>query len=456
MGQGLHIQQTTRADSESSEREGVVLISHPPHKLRQETCDVLVLNARARQSLAAVRSLGKHGLCVSAMETPDSFAVPAFSSRWCRQKIVCPAYAKTKEHLLYLHQLLASNHARVVIPTSDSNVTLLRQYREQLEPRAGLAIAKEPALAIAVSKEQTLEVARQLKLRVPRGIVLEKESEVQAALKEIGLPAVVKPEKSWIEDGQQGIRVACQLVATPDEARRAVEELTYFGGKVLFQQFLTGRREAVSFLYANSQMYARFAQWARRTNPPLGGVSVLRQSISIPVDVGNQAERLVREIGLEGYSEVEFRRDSAGYPYLMEINPRLSASVELAVRSGVDFPSLLYQWANGDAIDKVEDYRAGLWMRHLGGDIDTTIASLLQRGRPGVSSPARAISEFCAAFFFPTQYDYLDWQDPFPALKAIVGFPRELSYLARKNSLRQRQEGVINRTRQNDARSRRK
>jgi len=405
-------------------------------EFQQGTCDVLVLNAAARQSLMAVRSLGKRGLRIAALGTPDSLATPAFSSRWCHSKITCPAYKGTKEHLHYLHQLLEANGARVVIPTADSDVTLLRQYREQIESRTGLAIAKEPALAIAVSKERTLEVATRLGLRIPRGITLGNVSEVRAALREIGLPAVVKPEESWIESGEQSVRVICQLVTTPDEARRAVEELTCFGGKVLFQQFLTGKREAISFLYADGQMHARFAQWAKRTNPPMGGVSVLRQSMVIPVDIGEQAERLVREIDLEGYSEVEFRRDSAGYPYLMEINPRLSASVEIAVRAGVDFPYLLYQWANGESIDVVRGYRSGLWMRHLGGDIDTTIASLVQRGRPGVSSPARAILDFCTSFFIPALYDYLDWEDPLPAWRATIGFPRDLWHLAQQHFLK--------------------
>src|SRR5207247_3459127 len=107
-----------------------------------------------------------------------------------------------------------------------------------------------------------------------------------------------------------------------------VEELTSLGGSTIYQQFLSGRREAVSFMYCNGESYARFAQWAKLTQPPLGGTSVLQQSITVPEDIGEQAERLVREIDLEGYSEVEFRRDSIGKPYLMEINPRLSASVE--------------------------------------------------------------------------------------------------------------------------------
>ena len=171
-------------------------------------------------------------------------------------------------------------------------------------------------------------------------------------------------------------------------------------------------------------MHARFAQWAKRTEPPLGGQSVLRQSIALPADIGEAAERLVREIELEGYSEVEFRRDSAGKPYLMEINPRLSASVEIAVRSGVDFPYLLYQWANEDTIDTVGSYRIGNWMRYLKGDIMTTIEALQQRGRPGVTSPPQAILGFWLSFFQPMGYDYLDWRDLGPAFRATTDFTR--------------------------------
>ncbi|TMB75671.1 MAG: hypothetical protein E6J48_14840, partial [Chloroflexi bacterium] len=180
-------------------------------------------------------------------------------------------------------------------------------------------------------------------------------------------------------------------------------------------------------LYADGQIFARFAQWAKRTVPPLGGQSVLRQSIAVPSDTGDQAERLVREIGLEGYSEVEFRRDGAGTPYLMEINPRLSASIEVAVRAGVDFPYLLYQWASGDQINIIKGYHVGGWVRYMKGDLATTILAVQERGRPGVAPPAKAILDFCASFCKPMGYDYVDWKDPLPAWTATVGFARYLS-----------------------------
>ncbi len=379
--------------------------------------DALVLDARLRQALVTVRSLGKRGLAVAALETLGD--APAFSSRWCRL-----SEEGAEAYEAYLEELLDRTGVRVVIPSSDGTIALLRRYRKRFEQRTRLALAPEAALAIAVNKEQTLAIALRLGLGVPRGVTVGNASDVAAALNEIGLPAVVKPVESWVGDARHGARLASRLVTTSVEARAAVDELTRFGGKTLFQQYVPGRREAVSFLLADGVMYARFAQWAKRTEPPLGGQSVLRQSIAVPADIGGQAEHLVREIGLEGYSEVEFRRDEAGKPYLMEINPRLSASVELAVRAGIDFPALIYQWATGGPIDKVTSYRAHGWMRHLGGDFITTIAAIQQRGRPGVAPPLEAILGFCLSFFQPAGYDYMDWKDPLPALKAAANFTR--------------------------------
>ncbi len=384
--------------------------------------DALVLNASLRQSLVTVRSLGRRGFQVAAVGTHP--ATPAFSSRWCRRGSVFPPEEALEAYLAVLEGWLDRTGARVLIASNDATIALLRCHRARLEPRVRLALADEVALAIAVNKERTLEVARHLGLHVPREVVVRDVGDVPAALREIGLPAVVKPCESWLWNGREGTRLGAQLVVTPAEACHAVAAVTRFGEAAQVQQLLTGRREAVSFLYADGEVYARFAQWARRTSPPLGGDSVLRQSIAIPSDIGTQAEALIREIGLDGYSEVEFRRDAAGVPFLMEINPRLSASVEIAVRAGVDFPYLVYQWASGEAIERVAGYQVGGWMRHLGGDITTTIAAVRLRGRPGITRPVRALLDFGLTFLKPMAYDYLNWRDLLPAVRATADFTR--------------------------------
>jgi predicted ATP-grasp superfamily ATP-dependent carboligase len=394
--------------------------------------DALVLDADLRQSLVTVRSLGRRNVSVAALGVSND--LPAFSSRWCNQKYTCPS---AESYLDTLERLLNETSIGVLIPSADSTIALLRCHRNRLQQQARIAIADEAALAIAVDKEQTLSLAARLGIQVPRTIPVA-VGDLPAALKTIGLPAVVKPNESWLEHAGHGIRVVCQVVTTMEEAKHAVAALTNLGGVPLLQPLLSGRREAVSLMFAKGRVYARFAQWAKRTSPPLGGESVLRQSIAIPADIGRGAERLIREIGLDGYSEVEFRRDSRGVPCLMEVNPRLSASVEVAVRSGVDFPYLIYQWASGAPIDEVKSYQVGGWMRHLRGDIMTTLEAVRRRGRPEVPPPLRALVSFGTSFFTPVGYDYLDWTDPLPAVKATSEFVREAARVAVRSALRSR------------------
>src|SRR3981081_3159013 len=79
----------------------------------QETFDALVLDARERQSLVSVRSLGSKNLRVVAAENING--VPAFSSKWCLQKAVFQPESGAYSYLERLQQLLTATGAKVLI-----------------------------------------------------------------------------------------------------------------------------------------------------------------------------------------------------------------------------------------------------------------------------------------------------------------------------------------------------
>ncbi len=383
--------------------------------------DALVLDAENRQSLVTVRSLGKRGLTVVALANKDRKA-PAFSSRWCSKTIVSPAAEGTEEYATFILDFVSRNHVNAIIPSSDSTIDILNRHRDAISRHTHIAIASREAFDRANNKIKTLETARGLGILIPRGVSVTSSGDVDRAIEELGLPVIVKPVESWIK-GPAGMKRVCPLLAaTREEAHRMVNDLLQYGGQAIFQEYLTGAREAVSLIFARNTVYARFAQLATRTQPPIGGTSVVRRSIEIPQDIGIQAEHLVRALDLEGYSEVEFRRDARGVPYLMEINPRLSASVEIAVRSGVDFPYLIYQWAARKPITIANRFRTGIWERDLAGDIINLAQTINERGRPGIPSPLIAIALFIFSFFSPMYYDYVDLQDLRPAVDATIGF----------------------------------
>src|SRR3569832_1756398 len=99
-------------------------------------------------------------------------------------------------------------------------------------------------------------------------------------------------------------------------------------------------------------------------------------------DQREQSLRLVRAMGLDGYSEVEFRRDLNGRPRLMEVNARLSGSDEVPRRAGVDFPLLLWQWAAGERVGRAPAYKPHVRVRWLRGDF-----AWLRENWGGASTP---------------------------------------------------------------------
>jgi predicted ATP-grasp superfamily ATP-dependent carboligase len=224
---------------------------------------------------------------------------------------------------------------------------------------------------------------------------------------------------SWVSNGMNAQRLRCIDVVSHEEATRVVDTMAQAGGSVVLQEWLPGDRDAVSFLYDRGRCRAMFAQRAMRMDPPLGGASVVRESIAPPSDIVSGAQRLVEAIGLDGYSEVEFRRDASGVPRLMEVNPRLSASVEVAVRSGVDFPRLLCSWATGARVDAVQSYRRGVRMRWLGGDVHWLATTMFRQGRPDIPPRAHALRLFASEFVHPAAYDYVDRRDLRPVLVAL-------------------------------------
>ncbi len=243
-------------ESKFSPVHDVFSSSHLAQDREHAKCDALILEARLRQSLVSLRSLGMMGLRVAVLETYSN--VPAFWSRWCQQAFVCPTQGNVETYLWGIEQALERSGARILITSEDANVDLIRTHREQLEKRVRIALAKDSALEIALNKERTLEIAGRLGLGIPRSVVVTGTSDVAYALREIGLPAVIKPTQSWILHEQQKIGLKGKLVTTLDEAMQVVEDFTRIGVTTLFQQYLSGRREAMSFLYAHNHFYARF------------------------------------------------------------------------------------------------------------------------------------------------------------------------------------------------------
>jgi predicted ATP-grasp superfamily ATP-dependent carboligase len=369
-----------------------------------------------------MRAYGRADLRVGALacESEASWA-PAIRSRWCAEHGRLPDFADDEgAYQVGLLDVIQEWAPSLVVPAHDGSIQAVRSIRDKIEQYAPLGLASEEALDVAVSKARTLALATQLGIRVPRTVAVAQDDDVAAALSEVGLPAVVKPVESWVVRDGVGARLSTQAVSGVDEARRTVAAVFAAGGDVIVQEWLPGRREAVSLFYAQRRFHGRLAQASLRDWPVLGGVSVLCETIPLASDIVHDAEALVAELNLEGCSMVEFRRDRRGRPALMEVNPRMGGSVGLAIAAGVNFPLLLWKWKLGQSLPAPTAYRIGQRLRWLPGDIRHLQCVFDGQGLPDVPGRTHATIRFLCDFAdHRTEIDVFERGDLRPALSEM-------------------------------------
>jgi predicted ATP-grasp superfamily ATP-dependent carboligase len=393
--------------------------------------DALVLDLDTRAGLAIARNLGRGGYALSVAARDGRAS--GLRTRYAVRGSVLPdpeldfeAYAGS------LVDLLGEHSTGVVIPAIDSSVEALHRHRDAIGRLAAPALGTIEAVEVALSKVRTLEVARDLGLPAPRSLLVSSAGDLDAAVLEIGVPCVLKPTTSWRSLGAGGERVAPVYAADAVEARRLGSDLIRPGAPVLVQELAGGTRETIKLFRHRGRTLVRLAMLVDRTWPPLGGSSVMRRTASPPEDTLELAERLVAAIGLEGYSEVEFRRDGSGRPLLMEVNPRLSQSVELATRAGIDFPRMQLEWARGGSIPQPAGPILGLRVGWLAGDLRLLVGALAGSPPPRPRFGPTLASVASDYLVHRARIEGLDLSDRRPVVGALAFAVRGL---ARRKSL---------------------
>ncbi len=387
-------------------------------RVRGSGLDAVILDGRERGSLAVARCLGRSGyqLAMGGYSSGD----PGLYTRFARTRaIFTPPDADIDRYAADIVAWLDVHRPDTVIASSDQTATALARRRADVERLTGVALPPRGALEIALDKRLTLEAARRCGVPVPRTVAVATPQQALDAARDVGYPCVLKPPTSWRMTGMSaGVRVAAVLLTDERGVARHAHLLVDPSRPGLLQEYVTGRREAVTIFRTHERLVAMFAMAAARTWPPLGGSSVMRESIELPPDVARHADALTAEIGYAGYGEVEFRRTASGRPLLMEINPRFSASVELALRSGADFAALQLEWARGRPLPAVNSYRTGVRLSWLGGELRLLGNRIVGSPEPRVPF-RRLLRDVARDYANPPRIDGIDALDPLPTLHTL-------------------------------------
>ena len=320
---------------------------------------VLVLDGMWNKTLAAVRSLGQRGFHVTAGEW-TRFATALFS-RYCSRRVVYPSPVLAPEKFLdWLIAEIRTNSYDMVLPAELSTQMLLAKNRGDIERYTRFPFADHDQTSHVQDKAWLMRYAIENGIPCPGTLFPESVRSVEAMREEVAYPAVIKPR---VSSGSRGI----VYVKSPDDLVASYRTVHRKYPDPVIQEFISsgGAYGVGALLNFNSEPRASFVYRRLREYPVSGGPSTLRESVRNE-EIRSLALDILKSLKWTGIAMVEFRVDSRdGRPKLLEINPRLWGSLWLAIRSGVDFPYLLYKMAVDGDVEPLHDYRPGVKCRWL-------------------------------------------------------------------------------------------
>ena len=413
---------------------------------------VLVLDAHTTQALACVRSLARAGYVVFVASS-RRWALASWS-RYCRDRFHLES--ESLAEFAALRDWARERDVSVVLPLTERSCVLCNAARSEWEA-VGVAVGCETgdALLSTFDKARTMALAADCGVAIPPTRAPESFEDCLAAAREIGFPCVIKSRFSHYWTGSGFVEGGgTSYVSDESELEEICRAHRQGDAWPLVQGFVEGAGKGIFTVCDRGQPLMWFAHERLRDVRPSGSGSSLRRSIPVDARMLAPAEKLLRAMRWHGPAMVEFRDAGHGEPCLMEINGRFWGSLELAVRSGADFPRIWTDLLSGEPVSASAPAGMGTTVRWLWGDVKRLL--YIMAGTPsGYPGTYPTLAQGLAEVFGPqpqgTQLECWRPDDRWPAVGEWVqgigelgaGAMRSLRLRGRRRS---RRAGVAVRT----------
>ena len=265
--------------------------------------------------------------------------------------------------------IISIGNFKVVIPTEDEYATWLSKNKKAIEVATNVkcAVMDYDIYSLAADKTKLLAFCKERNLPHPKTALIDNNYDEIAEY--VGFPALVKPSHSA---GARGIR----LVNDKDELRDIAEQTIKEYGECSLQEFISGKD-----YYYNVMLYrTKDGKWGNhaitkivRYYPIKGGSSSFCYTIENHKML-SICKKILDELQWVGFADFDVLEKGDGDYRVIEINPRIPASVKAAAISGVNFGEMIVCDSLGIDLPQYT-YTPGGQLRYLGLDIAWFLAS---------------------------------------------------------------------------------
>lgn len=295
---------------------------------------VIVTGGQFPAALAALRSLARHGFePVAVATTRGSYA--RFSRSVAELHRVPDVTASASRFVEGVAAICAGHEPVVLIPGTEPELVALVTWNHLLPPSV-LGLPSAETLSRATDKILLDELARAAGMQGPPSTLVGVEGPDVTSLH---FPGVIKPVRTVTQNGDTLVSVSATPIAGPAELESFLARVG--GCDSLYQPLLAGDLYSLAGVMWHGRLHAPVQQVALSIFPePCGGSAVAR---SVPVDEPRvrQMEQVVGAMNWEGIVQLQWIRNADG-DFVIDVNPRIYGSLELANAVGCDLAAI---WA---------------------------------------------------------------------------------------------------------------
>ena len=324
---------------------------------------VLLIEGRARQVMPLMESLHQLGCHVTTFNA-SKFDM-GYASKYPDKKILsyCDEDEPEKSWAAVRTELMTGNYD-LVIPLNDFVAIMLSEHKEELKPYVTIAVNDWEIFQYASDKLKTMKVCMDNDIPCPKTYVAD-ESLSNIINFDLKYPVCIKPRTGYSA-------VGFRVIESPEELQEIVNATKEKYGAPLIQEYIPQtdlQYKAELYIDAKGELKSACVFAKVRWYPLDGGSSTLNVTVARP-DIVETCEKLLKTIGWKGYADIDLIQDPRdNVAKVMEINPRITGSVKICYKSGVNFSKQILQDYLGKEVTPYLEYKVGQYLRYLHTDI---------------------------------------------------------------------------------------
>ena len=324
---------------------------------------VLLIEGRARQVMPLMESLHKLGCHITTFNA-SKFDM-GYASKYPDNKILsyCDAENPEKSWKSVSAELMTGKYD-LVIPLNDFVAIMLSQHKEELKPYVTVAVNDWEIFQYASDKLKTMRVCMENNIPCPKTYIADEELSNLEDL-DLKYPVCIKPRTGYSA-------VGFHVIDKPEQLKEVISAAKEKHGAMLVQEYIPQtdlQYKAELYIDLKGELKSACVFSKVRWYPLSGGSSTLNVTVNRP-DIVETCEKLLKTVGWKGYADIDLIQDPRdNIAKVMEINPRITGSVKICYKSGVNFSEQILQDYLGKEVTPYLEYKKGQYLRYLHTDI---------------------------------------------------------------------------------------